>query len=479
MQKPAARERGISYGFLRIQNSRIPSIHSEEFYTEILRSCAILYKSKDHLFISYASEDSQLAKWLQLKLTAEGYKVWCDQIKLLGGESYPTDIDRAIKEGTFRVLGLLSKHSLSKPNPLKERTLALRIAENLKNDFLIPLNVDGLLPSQLDWMTSDLTFIPFNKSWAEGFGKLLKKLNSINAPKSSVSGRNIVTQWFNLMDAPVSREERLWSNIFNIYEIPKVLYRYRIEDKNTILGINYEWSFYRESPNILWAFDPPDNKWQIPVSELAAVTWLTTEYYSNIKMTNVLIFLLRNCIRLACFRKGLKMSEDNRKLFFPEGLIDRNKLFFMNYTCKKTFIKIIGQRNFRSGAGSIETINYHLSPVFKLLIDGINNPVILLATSLYITDLSGRQLEGIKNNNRRKKICKSWWNHQWLSRQIALVSWLSNGQDMWNIAHTNSGDFIASAIPKQFKSLYGITEIKLKGDSYDDDSGILEDDPGN
>ena len=38
---------------------------------------------RDHLFISYAWEDSQLAEWLALKLTAEGFKVWCDRLKLL------------------------------------------------------------------------------------------------------------------------------------------------------------------------------------------------------------------------------------------------------------------------------------------------------------------------------------------------------------------------------------------------------------
>ena len=43
---------------------------------------------RDHLFISYAGEDGSLAEWLTLKLTREGYAVWCDRVKLLGGESY-------------------------------------------------------------------------------------------------------------------------------------------------------------------------------------------------------------------------------------------------------------------------------------------------------------------------------------------------------------------------------------------------------
>jgi len=67
---------------------------------------------REHLFISYATEDWPLAEWLTLRLTSEGYKVWCDRFKLLGGESYPRDIDKAIANSTFRFIGLLSKNSI-------------------------------------------------------------------------------------------------------------------------------------------------------------------------------------------------------------------------------------------------------------------------------------------------------------------------------------------------------------------------------
>ena len=107
----------------------------------------------DHLFVSYAVEDAQFAKWLTLKLTAEGYKVWCDRVKLLGGESYPRDIDEAIKKQTFRVLALLSYDSIDKPNPRKERTLAHNISRDRELDFIIPIKVDQIKPAELDWMT--------------------------------------------------------------------------------------------------------------------------------------------------------------------------------------------------------------------------------------------------------------------------------------------------------------------------------------
>ena len=178
---------------------------------------------RDHLFVSYASEDYELAEWLTLKLTAEGYKVWCDKIKLLGGESYPRDIDIAIKERTFRLLALLSQHSIRKPNPLKERTLALNISRERAIDFLIPLNVDGLSPTRLDWMTSDLTFIPFHESWASGFAQLLEKLDSIGAPRQGLNGREAVCQWFAARGSVLEKPERIWTNLLEVREIPRTL----------------------------------------------------------------------------------------------------------------------------------------------------------------------------------------------------------------------------------------------------------------
>lgn len=93
---------------------------------------------RDHLFISYATEDAALAEWLTLKLTAGGYRVWCDRVKLLGGESYPRNIDAAIEKRTFRMLALISRSSKSKDNPVKERTKALALGRQRKEDFLIP-----------------------------------------------------------------------------------------------------------------------------------------------------------------------------------------------------------------------------------------------------------------------------------------------------------------------------------------------------
>src|SRR5438034_3500293 len=112
-----------------------------------------------HLFISYAVEDAELARWLARKLTARGHPVWFDQMKMLGGEPWPQTIDDAIKHRTFRMLALMSANSFDKPNPTKERTAALAVGKARKiPDFLITLKVDA---AELDWQTSDISYVSF------------------------------------------------------------------------------------------------------------------------------------------------------------------------------------------------------------------------------------------------------------------------------------------------------------------------------
>src|SRR5665213_1255033 len=118
------------------------------------------------LFISYAYENQIFAKWLARKLAFYGYGVWIDQIEILGGESWVKDVEIAIRDRSFRVLGLLSNASIGKDNPRKERTQALQLGKQRKiDDFLITLNLDGVQP---DWTLSDISWISFRESWADG-----------------------------------------------------------------------------------------------------------------------------------------------------------------------------------------------------------------------------------------------------------------------------------------------------------------------
>jgi len=433
---------------------------------------------QEHLFISYASEDWVLADWLALKLASEGYKVWYDRLKLLGGESYPRDITEAIKYQTFRVIALLSRNSINKPNPVKERTLSLNIAKERNNDFIIPINVDGLKPTELDFMTSDLVYIPFDRSWFDGLSSLLKKLEQIAAPKNMTASRGAISSLLSAEEQPQVRSEVLWSNLLPILEIPSVIRRYNIVPEIDVESLAPDWPSYWESEDTLWAFGPPETSSFDWLEELSQYDFRMQAHDSESTMKNILSSLLRHRVEHHCLNKGLNVLEDSGRLYFPNNLIPGNRLYFTRYDGKKVNIRVVGERKFRTlsqGQYFVEMSRYHLSPNFKFFIDMFGGPIMRLRIGVFWTDMEGHPLESLKANRRRKALCKDWWNYEWLSRTMAIAQWLGEGREEVTLLKTDSGDFRIGLKPISFHSDVGIGEISISADQEEDESVVLVD----
>lgn len=415
---------------------------------------------RDHLFLSYATEDSDLAEWLALRLTGEGYRVWCDRTHLLGGESYPDDIDRAIKDRTFRLLALLSRASLQKPNPRKERTLGLNIARERQIDFLIPLNVDGLSATELDWMMSDLTFIPFCNSWAIGFGQLLKKLKSVGTPQNLEAGRAGVCDWVSVHTEPSIREEKLWTNVLPVTELPTVLYKFELQERLILPKLAEHWPFFNPTnSSVLWAFGPPIVDLNVQIHSTKAIFWQDLTEFEGLKMEDLALAILRKAIIVKCRQGGMKLVPESALPYFPEGLLPDNHLRFTTYGGKKTYVSAVGERTFRSGEHR-ERIKYHLAPNFRLTAE-LGQLMVRVSNQLYLTDLKGYPLEGSKVTSRRKRICRNWWNHEWISRFMAVVAWLCQGQADCEVFRTTHGAFRISSEPLTLLAKQGINEALL------------------
>ncbi|MCL4705008.1 TIR domain-containing protein [bacterium] len=57
------------------------------------------------VFLSRADpEDSEFTFWLALQFAREGYPVWFDLTKLLGGEDFSRDIEKTIRERAQKFL---------------------------------------------------------------------------------------------------------------------------------------------------------------------------------------------------------------------------------------------------------------------------------------------------------------------------------------------------------------------------------------
>jgi hypothetical protein len=195
---------------------------------------------RDMLFLSHANpEDNEFTLWLALQLAGQGYPVWCDLTKLLGGEDFWKDIEQAIRERTIKFIYVLSKTSNVKNGPLQELMVAQNVArdQNL-HDFIIPLHIDNLPHREINIQLSRLNSIGFERGWAKGLKLLLEKLEQENVPKSEKFTPDAVTSWWRMHhsadEGVVNRREEYLSNWFPIESLPPEIYFHALSSKVAI-----------------------------------------------------------------------------------------------------------------------------------------------------------------------------------------------------------------------------------------------------
>lgn len=410
---------------------------------------------RDHLFISYATEDAALAEWLALKLTAEGYFVWCDRFKLLGGESYPVEIDLALKQRTFRMIALLSKHSIHKPNPMKERTLASNLARERHEDFIIPLNVDGLTPGQLDWMSSNLSFIPFTPSWATGLAALLRKLATIGTPRQEgAQGRHAVLAALPEPGDVRSEPETLYANCLAFLRIPdriRALHLDRPLEGAELGRLGENWTFYRTDPQTLFSFAPPPPALPAQVLDEVVTDWRTS---ADPMAANIVSGLLEKACERKLRERGLRKEFESRWFYFPSGLLQRDRLPFRSYTGRMSGLQVVGSR--KVGEGRLQ---HHLGLRIRVRRDLLEGFTAILELGVA---LPGLAKDGNRDltNARRKKVTKNWWNHEWVTRLLAVCQHLANDHEHMVIG-VGAEQVVLAGRPLALGAAVSIDDVKL------------------
>lgn len=436
------------------------------------------HNCRDHLFISYAWEDQHFARWLALRLTAEGYKVWFDQLKLLGGESWPRDIDIAIKTRTFRMIGLLSRSSITKPNPVKERTLALNIAKQPgRSGFLIPLNVDGLPPLELDWLTSDITFISFHSSWAKGLTQLLKLLDREGCPKGGSDGRAIASSVAVEANSKVERSEVLTSNACRFTQIPSHIKVFRVSPKledQSLRDVQRDWACYPVSPHRMLAFHAPSDTLGLGIrAELAqAHPWRDEKLIEGIESRNIVSRLLRGCIESRLSKLGFRWSGTAEAYAFPGPLCQDVRLVLPDDS--KTTVQQSGERTFFRVGQPKTRYRYRLATKLTIQEGFFCEFSVIWRLRFDFTDTKDIPLAPTQRLSRRKHLSRSWFNRHWLIRHLAAMQ-VCSGHDGLVRVGPPGDEVVLDCNPISFTVNSGIDETKLLPTEEISDDAPLED----
>ena len=430
---------------------------------------------RDHLFMSSVDRDGVFADWLTRKLTAEGYCVWSERFKLLGGETYPDDVDEAIKNRTFRFLGLYSQASLNNQEVMRQRSLAISMRSEDIQDFLIPLDVDGVNTDRLDHITRNLNFISFKDYWAVGLKQLLEKLESINCPKSLPNGKQIAAETFLGNDVLSDQKETLFSNCLQVQQLPKVIYCFKTQraiPKEKLDNLKSEWSFRRISPDTFLSFHYPPTTLvsEYGIAERRENLWQETKIQIyGIHPYNLVSELIRKALIVKCHQKGLRYCPETKQLYFPSDLVNKGRLDLIRPDSgSKTYVLSNGKRKHPSGGEYL----YALAPDFYVRQDLFNDFTALIRIRVRLSDTTGKAFTTKRTiDSRRKNLCKNWWNKHWLNRTLAVSQFLADDGKI-TIGESQDAQIVIDANPLCLNVPVGINEEALDRLNYERSESI-------
>jgi hypothetical protein len=452
---------------------RHPSIFPPDFLTAEVRSDN---SQRNHLFVSFSPQDHALADWLTRRLTAEGYQVWCERFRLLGGENYPQNVDEAIREHAFRVIALYSRASLREPEVMRQRNLALAISEERHSDFLIPLNIDGVTPNLLDRVTASLNFIPFEINWATGLRQLLKKLESVGCPKVLTSGKRAAVEVYVENDVLLERTEYLVTNCLEVLQIPDTIRLFTPQIK--IPGIEWNqlqlrWANRRVNPYAFLSFCHPPRVTvdQYKLKSTAMFAWRNVAEIEGINSRNLVAELIRQSLETRCQEKGLQYCPQTRWHYFPPGLTKNNRLPYKLPTGVRNHVGTGGKRKYWQPSGT-SYYKYSLAPAFWVAQDLFDDFVVLIRLRVRLTDANGQLMSKPRAVSRRKRLCKDWWNDNWLTRTLAICQYVAGG-DKIVMGSRAEEQIVVSATPLVLNAPCGINESTL-GELADARAGLLD-----
>lgn len=379
-----------------------------------------------HLFISYASEDVALATWLARKLAAVGYAVWFDRAKMLGGEPWPQTIDDAIKNRTFRMLALISANSLRKPKPTGERVLAQKIADQRGiPDFLIPLKIDA---SELDWLTTAVSYVPFQNGWAPGLRQLLEKLEKISAPRNLINASSVAATSFPTgAELITETSERLRTNVIRVEDIPPGIKAFAAENPladDEKEKLDNMWANYRVNPHLFLAFTAPPRPYDASFKATRECwSWIDHETIHRIGTRNIVTNLIVRSLKAGLIGAGCRVHpKRNQTVYLPEKFTEDGWLRFTDFRGKSARLKIRGKATFKSFGKPPELNHHHFA--FRLRVGrGLDEFFwVQITPTLFFFDQSETPITDDRVGPRRRRVSKMWFNAKWLNRLLAAES---------------------------------------------------------
>jgi len=443
-------------------------------------------ENRDTLLVSHANpEDNEFTLWLALQLANEGYHVWCDLTKLLGGEVFWDNIEDVIKTRAVKVLYVLSRTSNAKDGPLKELHFAQGVAKREKlRDFVIPLHIDDLPHGDITIEITRVNTVPFAKSWGAGLAKLLEKLEEDRVSKDPKFNRTAVNDWWRTqfsaeLGLRKEREEYL-SNWFpatlptHIYfhslsrktigklEVPATLPYPAVHDGMFLITFAEAADFEGKLGPDMYIAKAGD---QVEVATLLAEPKTTFGKH--------LFQLLRMAWEQMLEERKLPVYELTNKakcFYFPKNRVLNDKVFFNGVHGERTFRAMVGYATRTNPSTGVSVKRFwHYAVQARPLV----HPALayIFKSHVLFTNDGATIWESKKRlASARRSQCKSWWNDEWRDRTLAAAMYLCDGADKITVTLGSKASLTIASTPLAFCSPVSYTDPQLLRYSDNDET---------
>ena len=436
--------------------------------------------AREALFISHASpEDNAFTLWLGAKLTALGYEVFADVLRLRGGDDWERILENAIRAKAAKVLLVATPHGVQKQGVRNEITIATQTAKKIgDSEFIVPLR---LAPFDAPLQIAHAQYIDFSKGWAQGLSELLALLTELKIPRAGDAANAGLWRGVQLKDARAvaSTLERLVSNWLAVESLPAHI---RFYDFKGGIAIGNAQKAIQESPVPVAAFNrgflsfAPLHQLQDyfgPNLPLECVAECSTDDFLDTGWPD--LHLAARDAR-AKFTDLARQSLDG--FFQAQGLksfeIASGRLAWWPTAAKATLKRLSfawtgGPSGSRQIVGRSNKRGFHWH--YGVSCWARTAPVrhVRVAGRVVFTSDGHEPLGDAKRLHRlRRSFCKSWRNDKWRDLLLTFWFWLAEGAAFVDVAMGEGAAMRLALPPMIFDAAFGI-------DAPDDTAEIPDD----
>ena len=417
--------------------------------------------SRDAIFISHANpEDNEFAVWLGARLTAAGYEVWADLLRLRGGQDWQRRLEDALRNKACKVLLVGTEHGVQKQGVRNEIQISHNVGRSIGDpDFIIPLRLTDF---DAPFLIAHAQYIDFKSSWAGGLAELLETLEqTYRVPRNRIPATEMTDYWkqIHLRHAQTltPEAESLVSNWLSIEQLPDTIYLYDFTGgisigaaQRQMRGVKWPIAPFRRG---FLAFCPPYDLQDhfgptlplqvdgtISTNEFLDVGW-PDENIGRYDAHNQFSNLVRQAVGLALKGRSLSSYEMASEQLAWWGEVDAVPSGQISFSWKGG---LSGRRQI-IGYSEKRRLHWHFGITPKPRVFPF--PHVRLISRVIFSEDGHTPIDNPKRMHRlRRSFTKSWRNAKWRDMMLAFLHWLSNG-DMTFIVPVGSDASLSLRLP--------------------------------